>query len=149
MSWTLERIVVPTKTVDRELGRRFEHPTEEVEVLTFLNNNHRTNWNCVLVPKGQDSFYWTKIENWLREEMLALIEPEEHGSSIIQIARYSLPVRLPKRLPKDPHKRDLAVVAYALRDEAHARGWCDEFEAFVKRVNPLLSSPLTARGGKK
>lgn len=150
MSWTLERIMLPKGAIYRTTGMTEGLPEgDEVEVLTFLANGRRTGYNLVLYPDTERYRWWSTAKAYLGSEKSALLEPGEESMKVATVGRWELPIRLPKRLPKDPHKRDMAIVAYVLRDEAHARDWCDEFESFLHRVNPLLSTPLVARGGKK
>ena len=43
------------------------------------------------------------------------------------------------------HQNDILVISHALLEEADDRGWCDEFDKFVKNVNKGLNIELTER----
>jgi len=46
---------------------------------------------------------------------------------------------------KQLHRRDIALIGDALIAEAEARGWCDDYDRFVDRLNGQLRYQLPTR----
>jgi hypothetical protein len=42
----------------------------------------------------------------------------------------------------DAHRQDMDVLARELLEEARRRGWCGDYESFLRRVNPMLTVPI-------
>lgn len=50
--------------------------------------------------------------------------------------------------PTEQHRADVAAIGTALLAEAETRGWCEEFDEFVERINQTLAVPLPDRKPK-
>lgn len=65
------------------------------------------------------------------------VDPRIHED----IARLQSDYEEAKRL----HRRDIALIGDALIAEAEARGWCDDYDRFVDRLNGQLRYELPTR----
>lgn len=119
------------------------------EYIVYVFTKARRKWYLMVYPKTDWNTRW-QWDYTLSAEQRALMPKTVMAKMKGQwINEMALPLELPKRLPKDPHKRDLAIISYALRQEAARRDWCSEYEDVVQRVNPHLAVPMVGRGGVK
>lgn len=76
---------------------------------------------------------------WLTEQLQAEINSLNYLSYQLDEAQKRYMTRT------SMHEDDITFISEALLSEADARGWCSDYDTFVKALNSKLNLPLTER----